>query len=107
MRASAKVTPARPLRVRVKVSIMTANTLCHGGLFVLHAKALSDNRYEGHTLREGSGDTRAPKSNAAILTRACDHDTDSPRRILISGQKRGVSASSNASRAADPSSSAR
>ena len=97
------------LRVRVKVSIVTTNTLCPGGQFVLHAKALSDNRYDGHTLREGIEDTRAlaAKSNAAILIRACGHDTDSPRRIFISGQKRDVSASSNASCAADPPSSAR
>ena len=98
----AKATPARPCEFGVKVSIVITNTLCPGGQFVLHAKALSDNRYDGHTLREGIGDTRAlaARSNAAMLIRACGHDTDNPRRIFISGQKRGVSASST--RAASP-----
>jgi IS5 family transposase len=41
-----------PYEFGVKVSIVTTNARAPGGQFVLHAKALPDNPYDGHTLRE-------------------------------------------------------
>ena len=90
-------------RVRAKVSIVTTNTLCPGGQCVLHAKPLSDNRYDGHTLREAIEDVRAlvAKSNAAILIRAAVM-TPTTRAASSSQDRNAASASSNASCAADP-----
>jgi IS5 family transposase len=41
-----------PYEFGVKASIVTNNRRAPGGLFVLHAKALPDNPYDGHTLRD-------------------------------------------------------
>jgi transposase, IS5 family len=41
----------------VKASIVTNNRRAPGGLFVLHARALPDNPYDGHTLRDVIGRT--------------------------------------------------
>ena len=41
---------AGAVRVRLKVSIVTPVTVPKGGQFVLHAKALHGNPYDGHTL---------------------------------------------------------
>jgi IS5 family transposase len=43
---------AAPYEFGVKASIVTNNRRAPGGLFVLHARALPDNPYDGHTLRE-------------------------------------------------------
>jgi IS5 family transposase len=40
----------KPYEFGVKVSITTTNRRCKGGQFVLHAKALPGNPYDGHTL---------------------------------------------------------
>jgi transposase, IS5 family len=42
---------AAPYEFGVKASIVTNNRPAPGGQFVLHAKALPDNPYDGHTLR--------------------------------------------------------
>src|ERR1051326_8936026 len=39
-----------PYEVGVKASIVTTNARAPGGQFVLHAKALPGNPYDGHTL---------------------------------------------------------
>jgi hypothetical protein len=39
-----------PYEFGVKVSIVTTNARAPGGQFVLHAKALSGNPFDGHTL---------------------------------------------------------
>src|SRR5882757_5718699 len=43
---------AAPYEFGVKASIVTNNRRAPGGLFVLHATALPDNPYDGHTLRD-------------------------------------------------------
>ena len=40
-----------PYEFGVKASIVTTNARAPGGQFVLHAKALPGNPYDGHTLR--------------------------------------------------------
>jgi transposase, IS5 family len=83
-----------PYEFGVKVSIVTTNARAPGGQFVLHAKALPGNPYDGHTL--------APVIDATERLTGCaiergyvdkgyrGHHTLNPRRIFISGQKRGV-----------------
>ena len=55
-----------PYEFGVKASVVTTNARAPGGQFVLHARTLPGNPYDGHT--------HAPN----------------PRRVFISGQKRGV-----------------
>ena len=61
---------------------------------MLHAKALPDNPYDGHTLREVMEDTQ--KLTGCEIERGYvdkgyrGHDTENPRRVFVSGQKRGV-----------------
>ena len=47
-----------PYEFGVKVSIVTTNACAPGGQFVLHAKALPGNPYDGHTLRAAIEDTQ-------------------------------------------------
>jgi IS5 family transposase len=83
-----------PYEFGVKASIVTTNARAPGGLFVLHAKALPGNPYDGHTLRAVIEDTQ--KLTGCEIERAYvdkgyrGHDAPHPRRIFISGQKRGV-----------------
>ena len=83
-----------PYEFGVKVSIVTTNARAPGGQFVLHAKALPGNPYDGHTLRDVIDQTQ--KLTGREIERAYvdkgyrGHDTESPRRVFISGQKRGV-----------------
>jgi IS5 family transposase len=78
----------------VKASIVTTNRRAPGGLFVLHAKSLPGNPYDGHTLRDVIEDTQ--KLTGCEIERAYvdkgyrGHDAQTPRRVFISGQKRGV-----------------
>src|SRR6185295_6189729 len=85
---------AAPYEFGVKASIVTNNRPAPGGQFVLHAKALPDNPYDGHTLRDVIDDTET-LTGCAIERAYVDkgyrgHDAQSPRRVFISGQKRGV-----------------
>jgi len=83
-----------PYEFGVKVSIVTSNARAPGGQFVLHARALPGNPYDGHTLREVIKDTQ--KLTGCEIERGYvdkgyrGHDTENPRRVFISGQKRGV-----------------
>jgi IS5 family transposase len=83
-----------PYEFGVKASIVTTNARAPGGQFVLHAKALPGNPYDGHML--GSViDATEKLSGCAIERTYVDkgyrgHDTANPRRVFISGQKRGV-----------------
>ena len=43
----------------VKVSLTTTNRSCKGGQFILHAKALPGNPYDGHTLADVLEETQA------------------------------------------------
>jgi IS5 family transposase len=83
-----------PYEFGVKASIVTSNARAPGGQFVLHAKALPGNPYDGHTL--GAVIAATEKLTGRDIDRAYvdkgyrGHDTTNPRRVFISGQKRGV-----------------
>jgi IS5 family transposase len=83
-----------PYEFGVKVSVVTTNARAPGGQFVLHAKALPGNPYDGHTLRAAIEDTE--RLTGREIERAYvdkgyrGHDAPNPHRVFISGQKRGV-----------------
>ena len=83
-----------PYEFGVKTSIVTTNARAPGGQLVLHTKTLPGNPYDGHTLRAVIEDTQ--KLIGREIERAYvdkgyrGHDTSNPRRVFISGQKRGV-----------------
>jgi transposase, IS5 family len=83
-----------PYEFGVKASIVTNNARAPGGQFVLHAKSLPGNPYDGHTLRDIIDHTQ--KLTGCEIERAYvdkgyrGHDAQNPRRVFISGQKRGV-----------------
>ena len=83
-----------PWEFGVKVSIVATNARAPGGQFVLHAKALPGNPYDGHTLAAVIADTE--KLTGCEVERAYvdkgyrGHNITNPRRVFISGQKRGV-----------------
>jgi transposase, IS5 family len=83
-----------PYEFGVKASIVTNNGRAPGGQFVLHAKALPGNPYDGHTLAHIIEATE--KLTGCAIERAYvdkgyrGHKAESPRRVFISGQKRGV-----------------
>ena len=83
-----------PYEFGVKVSIATTNACAPGGQFVLQAKALPGNPYDGHTLRAALEDTQ--RLTGREIERAYvdkgyrGHDAPEPRRVFISDQKRGV-----------------
>jgi IS5 family transposase len=84
----------KPYEFGSKVSITTTNRRSPGGQFVLHAKALPGNPYDGHTLAEVIAETEA-LTGCAVARAYVDkgyrgHDIPQPRRVFISGQKRGV-----------------
>jgi transposase, IS5 family len=74
--------------------MVTTNRRAPGGQFVLHARALPGNPYDGHTLRATIEDTE--RLTGREIERAYvdkgyrGHDAPNPRRVFISGQKRGV-----------------
>ncbi|MGY4627306.1 IS5 family transposase [Bradyrhizobium sp. USDA 4486] len=83
-----------PYEIGVKASIVASNARAPGGQFVLHAKALPGNPYDGHTLGEVINSTEA-LTGCGIERAYVDkgyrgHETENPRRVFISGQKRGV-----------------
>jgi IS5 family transposase len=83
-----------PYEFGVKASIVTTNARAPGGQFVLHAKALPGNPYDGRTL--GAVIEATERLTGREIERAYvdkgyrGHDTANPRRVFISGQKRGV-----------------
>jgi transposase, IS5 family len=83
-----------PYEFGVKASIVTTNARAPGGQFVLHAKALPGNPYDGHTLGEVINSTETLTGcgieRAYVDKRYRGHETENPRRVFISGQKRGV-----------------
>ena len=84
----------KPYEFGVKVSIATTNRRCKGGQFVLHAKALPGNPYDGHTLAAVVEETQALTGRAierAYVDKGYQgHKVDKPLRVYRSGQKRGV-----------------
>jgi transposase, IS5 family len=83
-----------PYEFGVKVSIVTTNACAPGGQFVLQAKALPGNPYDGHTLRAAIEDTQSLTGReierAYVDKGYRGHDAPKPQRVFISGQKRGV-----------------
>ena len=84
-----------PYEFGVKASIVTNNRRAPDGLFVLHARALPDNPYDGHTLRDVIDRTEVALTGCPIKRAYVDkgyrgHGAQNPRRVFISGQKRGV-----------------
>ena len=83
-----------PYEFVVKASITTTNHRARGGQYVLHAISLPDNPYDGHTLASVIDGTE--KLTGRTIERIFvdkgyrGHDTTNPRRVFISGQKRGV-----------------
>ena len=84
----------RPYEFGVKVSIATTNRRSPGGQFVLHAKALPGNPYDGHTLgtviRETQALTGREIERIYVDKGYRGHDAPKPHRVYRSGQKRGV-----------------
>ena len=84
----------RPYEFGVKVSVATTLRPGKGGQFVAHVAALPGNPYDGHTLAKVVPAIEA--QNGARLTRIIadkgyrGHHAPSGRRVLISGQKRGI-----------------
>ena len=83
-----------PYEFGVKVSLTTTNKRCKGGQFILHAKALPGNPYDGHTLKEVIEETEALTGReierAYVDKGYRGHDAPKPGRVFRSGQKRGV-----------------
>jgi IS5 family transposase len=85
---------AAPYEFGVKASITTTNARAPGGVFVLHATALPGNPYDGHTL--GAVIAATEQLTGRSIERIYvdkgyrGHKTEHPRRVFISGQKRGV-----------------
>jgi len=84
----------KPYEFGVKVSLTTTNRRCKGGQFILHAKALPGNPYDGHTLREVIEETQALTGREIervyVDKGYVGHDAPKPLRVFRSGQKRGV-----------------
>ena len=86
--------PRAPHEFGVKVSITTTNKRCKGGQFILHAKALPGNPYDGHTLKDVIEQTEqltGRQIERAYVDKGYrGHDAANPWRVFKSGQKRGV-----------------
>ena len=84
----------RPYEFGVKVSVTTTNHRCMGGVFVLHAKALPGNPYDGHTLAGVLEETQKLTGREIERTYVDKgyrgHEAPMPLRVFVSGQKRGV-----------------
>jgi IS5 family transposase len=87
----------KPYEFGVKVSVATPLHRCKGGQFVLHAKALPGNPYDGHTLA-----TVIPEIETSVGANLCKVVTDAGYRghnapkdkqfkVYVAGQKRGLS----------------
>ena len=84
----------KPYEFGVKVSLTTTNKRCKGGQFILHAKALPGNPYDGHTLKDVIEETEAltgREIERVYVDKGYQgHDAANPWRVFKSGQKRGV-----------------
>ena len=86
----------RPYEFGVKVSVATTHRHDRGGQFVIHAKALPGNPYDGHTLATVIPDMEALVGNTLKRAfvdkgyRGHDAPPDYKFRVFIAGQKRRV-----------------
>jgi IS5 family transposase len=84
----------KPYEFGCKVSIATTNARSPGGMFILHAKALHGNPYDGHTLKAVIDELTewigtAPE-RIYVDKGYRGHDAPKPLAVFCSGQKRGV-----------------
>ena len=83
----------KPYEFGVNVS-PTTNKRCKDGRFILHAKALPGNPYDGHTLKDVIEETEVLTSReidrAYVDKGYRGHNAPKPGRVFRSGQKRGV-----------------
>jgi transposase, IS5 family len=83
-----------PYEFGVKVSVATINARSPGGQFVVHAKAIHGNPYDGHTLGPVVEETEALTGVTAERIYADKgyrgHNAPNPFRVYLSGQRRGV-----------------
>jgi IS5 family transposase len=83
-----------PYEFGVKVSLTTTNKRCKGGQFILHAKALPGNPYDGHTLKQVIEQTETltgREIERVYVDKGYQgHNAPKPLRVFKSGQKRGV-----------------
>ena len=84
----------KPYEFGVKVSITTTNARAKGGMFILHAKALHGNPYDGHTLSEVVDELTdwvgARPERIYVDKGYRGHKLKAPLSVFRSGQKRGV-----------------
>jgi IS5 family transposase len=86
----------RPYEFGVKVSVATTHRHARGGQFVIHAKALPGNPYDGHTLATVIPDMEALVGNTLKRAfvdkgyRGHNAPPDYKFRVFIAGQKRRV-----------------
>ncbi len=83
-----------PYEFGVKVSLTTTNKRCKGSQFILHARALPGNPYDGHTLKDMLEETQA-LTDREIERVYIDkgyrgQNAPNPLRVYRSGQKRGA-----------------
>ena len=87
----------KPYEFGVKVSVATPINRCKGGQFVLHAKALPGNPYDGHTLAvvipkiEASVGASLAKIVADAGYRGHNASKEKAFKVYVVGQKRGLS----------------
>jgi IS5 family transposase len=87
----------KPYEFGVKVSVATPLDRCKGGQFVVHAKALPGNPYDGHTLETVIPEIEASIGAhlARIVTDAGYRGHNAPKdkqfKVYVAGQKRGLS----------------
>jgi len=83
-----------PYEFGVKVSVATTNARSPGGQFVVHARAIHGNPYDGHTLAAALADAEALTGVTAkrifVDKGYQGHDAPNPFRVYLSGQRRGV-----------------
>lgn len=83
-----------PYEFGVKASIVSTNGRPPGGQFVLHAKTLPGNPYDGHTLETVTNATQqltGREIERAYVDKGYrGHHAKNPHSVIISGQKRGV-----------------
>ena len=86
----------KPYEFGVKVSVATTLDVCAGGQFIVHAKALPGNPYDGHTLASVIPEMEALVGNTLERVvadkgyRGHNAPPERKHRIFVTGQKRGV-----------------
>ena len=87
----------------MKAPIVTNNRRAPGGLFVLHARAMPDNPYDGHTLRDVIDRTETltgcPIERAYVDKGYRGHDT--ANRVASSSPVRSAACSASSSANSD------